>query len=197
MSTASTRPDINAFSAYAQENARLDGLNLSEYDGREYSDALKISHCKHISGTNLVVPQGLEDAVDVTASEDVRLHGDFGTSGATFSEQVVTIKGGCKDVTLFGRLLTQGTKSRATVQIGNWFDQSYGITRGVTLNLSRPDGKPILVAIGWAVPFSTRLMGDCRYSVWESLKLKAYVAAKFIVRMALRIPQGQKGPAWM
>jgi len=86
------------------------------------------------------------------------------------------------------------------VEIGDWMDQSYAPTSGVDLTGLEPHadrrGKN-RVAVGWAVPFSTKLGANCEYLVVESLKLKAYVVAKFVVRFFLRIPKGVKGPAWM
>jgi len=193
---ASTRTDVNLTGAYGQDGVAFDGLNLTEHDGREYSTLLKISHCCNVSGEGLNIPQGNENAVDIDVCEDVALSGEFGTAGAT-CDQVLTVKGGCRRVQVVGTVHTLKTRRLAHVQVGNWMDQSYDLTRDVTLDLQRADGGPVLVAIGWAVPFSVKLRGSCKYLVWESVKLKAYVLAKFAVRAVLRIPKGTKGPAWL
>jgi len=192
---ASTRIDVNLTGAYGQDGVNFDNLDLSANDGREYSTLFKVSHCKDVSGEGLDVPQGNENAADIDVCEDVSLHGEFGTAGV-IGDQCITVKGGCRRVHLSGVIRTLTTRRKAHIQVGNWMDQSYRITRDVALDFKRSDNGPVYVAIGWAVPFTVQLRGDCRLLVWESVKLKAYVLAKFAIRAVLRIPKGTKGPAW-
>jgi len=192
---ASTRTDINLRSFYEEHGLNLDGLDLSEHDEGEFSTLLKISHSSHIAGVSLDIQQGNENAVDVDVCEDIAIAGEFGTAGAV-CDQVVTVKGGCQRIRIAGVIRTLETRRKAHVQVGNWMDQSYRLTRDVLLDFKRSDGGPVYVAIGWAVPFTVQLRGDCRLLVWESVKLKAYVLAKFAIRAVLRIPKGTKGPDW-
>jgi hypothetical protein len=76
-------------------------------------------------------------------------------------------------------------------------DQTPAPTWGVHIHAEHRDGGPVNVVTGWVVPFSIHLSGDCEWLWWESMKLKAYIVAKFIVRAVLRIPRGVKGPSFM
>lgn len=193
--SASDRPDVNFNSIYAEHGQQIDGMDLSKVDGSQYSSPLKISHSFAIVGSHLVIPQGLENAVDIDLCDGVHLSGEFGT-GPVQGDQVITVKGGTKNYTLEGTLHSRGNRGYE-VGVGNWFDQSYGIGGKGLIDLNHQDGGKVRVAIGWAIPFATKLGNNCKYMPFESLKLKAYFIIKFLVRFALRIPIGTKGPSWL
>jgi hypothetical protein len=190
----SVKPDTNYDSLYAVADRNVSGLDLRNVDGSQYDSPLKISHCIRISGTDVAIPQGNENAVDVNVCENVHLEGNFGT-GPVRGDQVITVKGGTKDFSIKGTLYSRG-KRGAEVQIGNWSDQSFAPSRNGQVLADHRDGNPVRVAIGWAVPFSVKLGPSCDYMLWESLKLKAYWLTKYVLRCVLRIPKGTKGPSW-
>lgn len=193
---ASTRVDKNLRSYYEERGLNLDSLDLSSHEDGDVSSMLKISHSSHIFGVNLSIPQGDENAVDIDVCEDVAIAGFFGDPGVE-CDQVVTVKGGSRRIRVAGIVRTTQTRRKAHVQIGNWMDQSYRASRDIALDLERVDGGPVYVAIGWAVPFTTKLQGSCKLLVWESVRLKAYWIAKYVVRLFTGIKQGEKGPSWL
>lgn len=194
MSTEAITPDTYAKVATAGES--LDGLDLSGVD-RNLSAGLKITHTRDVHGRGLTLPQCRENSVDIDVAEDTVLDGVFGTLGmAPASGQAITVKGGSARTTLSGEILSEPGRQGAHIQVGNWMDQDYRLTSGTKLDFKHRLGGPVYVVTGWVVPFSTTLRGACEWRPWESLKLKIYVVAKFVVRFLLRIPKGTKGPAW-
>lgn len=191
---ASVREDVNAYVAVEGEN--LDRLDLSAFDRTAFASLLKITHVNDVHGVALRVPSARENAIDIDCAQHILIQADVGSDDSV-GDQVVTVKGGSRNV--YMDLIVRGPAGRQNshIQVGNWMDQSYKITADVRIRAKHKDGGPVNVVTGWVVPFSVHLPGDCRWLFVESMKLKAYVLAKFLVRFALRIPKGVKGPAWM
>lgn len=167
-------------------------------DPTPYSTLLKISDgCHDLVLDNLVVPQGSETAVDLDISSNVHLSGVFG-GGPVAGENVLRFKGGDTNCSVSGQLIGHGTRNGVDIEVGNWMDQTYALTRGIDLTgLARnDDGSKNSVAVGWAVPFTTKLGPNCSYMFWASAGIKAYVLAKFVIRFFLHISEGEKGPSW-
>lgn len=191
----STRLDVNCYSVAGEVDRDLTGLDLREIDGSQFSSLLKITHCRRVTGIQVLVPQGTENAMDLDDVESAVIDGHFGF-GPVKGDQVITIKGGCRNFRVTGILHSRGTRS-ADIEIGNWFDQNQRLTSSGILDFRHADGGKIRVAIGWVVPFSVKLRGACTYALLPSLKIKAYFLTKYVVRSVLRIKQGQKGPSWL
>ena len=208
---ASIRVDVNLNSIYGVDDGQwhpIDNLDLTGNDVTGDATALKVSHSKKITGAALKIPQGNETACDVDCSEDVHLEGDFGlpcSVGQVQGDNVLRFKGGDRNCSASGRLHSRGKRWGVDIEIGDWMDQSYAMTRGTDLEgiLPHADGKKWnYVAIGWAVPFTTKMGPYCRYLFWASMALKGYVILKFIARCPWGwrghgVPRGTKGPAWL
>ena len=195
MSTESVH--IDSYDRNAQTNENLDGLVMPVVDVTR-SAPLKVSHVNNVSGKNMVIPQYEENAMDIDVCNDINFSGDFGTPGiSTPNGQTITVKGGCQRVHVSGVIHSDAGRQNSHVQVGNFMDQSYAMSNHVTLDFKHINGGKVNVVTGWVVPFSVTLKGSCKWLMWESVKLKAYVVAKFVVRFVLRIPKGVKGPAWM
>lgn len=200
--TDSTRQDFNYF------NLPGDGYDLNSpetpsltaLDSTSFSSALKISHKTNIRGSDLRVAQCNENAVDITISHNVNLTGRFGVlddgGKQGRADQVITIKGGCSNVSVAGTVCSRPTRTRAAIQLGNWMDQDYSLNRDIHLKLTNQDGSPTTFSTGWVAPFSVHGSG-MKWLFWESVGLKLYWVAKWLVRTCLRIPKGVKGPSWM
>jgi hypothetical protein len=194
MSNNSTKIDVNKVSFYGEENLNLDDIMIhNEIDDLDIASMLKISHCQNVKANHVIIGQGAENAVDISCSENVSLSGIFGAIGIP-CDQVITVKGGCRNINLYRYIDTPATKRKAHIEIGNWMDQSYKINKDITLDFIGQD--KIYVAVGWAVPFSVKLKSNCKYLFWRSVGLKFYWLAKFLIRLVMRIPKGTKGPNW-
>lgn len=190
--SSSTDLDDNFFSVYGQTGVCLDGRTFSPANPAKYASILKVSHSVGVSGAALVVANGKENAVDINVCKDVTLCGDFGSSGS-YGDQVITIKGGSEDIVISGVIHSNG--GRARVQIGQWSDQSYNLSRRITLDLVSDDGSKVDVVIGRATEVTLR--GGCVEIKWKGRLLTAYWWIKWTVRKVLRIPVGTKGPSWL
>ena len=191
---SSTSIDNNKISYYGEDQLNLDGLIVNNnLNDLSYTSLLKISHCVNVAGKNLIVGQAAENSIDIDCAENINLQGHFGAYGAT-GHNVITVKGGCRDITLSGEIYTVVTTRKDHIRVGDWMDQSYKINKDIILNFSNQD--KIYVAVGWAVPFSVKLKGNCKYLFWRSSQLKLYWLTKFIIRLIMRIPKGTKGPSW-
>lgn len=202
MPNSSTSIDVNYISLTEEQarNGFLHDLDLSHVNGQDYSSLLKISHKNGIPirGYNMKLPRGQENALDIEDCDDVDLQGEFGTDSLAGSEgQAITAKGGLCNAKLSGLIRGPAGRQNSHVQVGNWYDQNYRWSKNITLNFHHETLGTVNVVTGWVKPFSVKLKGECRWLVWESLKLKAYVLAKFAVRFVLRIKKGEKGPSWM
>ena len=200
----SIRPDKNylSFTAATQDDIpRHSPINLQEAGtDATISTFLKLSDGIHdVVISDAVIPGGLETAVDLDMAENVHVSGDFGSVFA-WSENVLRAKGGFKNISFAGRLWSCGCRNGIDIELGNWMDQTYRISRDCDLRFmeAHKNGTRVTFAVGWVVPFTVRYdRSSCEYLIWQSLKLKAYWIAKYLVRSALRIPVGTKGPDWM
>lgn len=131
----------------------------------------------HLDG--VVVSQGFENAVDfnnrvqfVTLQNVV-----FGVNKAT-GDQVITIKGGCSNIGLMGRIFSHGRK--ADIVLGEWSDQSHDPVHDLDLSgIVRDDGKPVTVILSRTgdnikLPFTHKVL------VVRSILEVVYYWAKFI-----------------
>lgn len=194
---ASVRPDINYLSLSDKDVSQpIENLDLLDVNGRAYASVLKCSHKQEVIIVGAKIPAGIENAADFDDIQDFDIDGEFGSSDWT-GDQVVTIKGGCRDGYISGTVYGPPGRQNSHVQIGNWFDQNYAMTQEIVVHLRHGIGGKVNVVTGWVVPFSIHLGPQCRWLFWESVKLKAYIVAKFAVRFVLRIKKGEKGPSWM
>ncbi len=162
---------------------------FSPPDGaKNYSDILKFSNQQGFTLMGCRVDQGTDDSVDMNRfCKDIVLDGTFGIGVG--GNQVLTIKGGCKNIWV------TGTSHGNRVEIGNWSDQTYDLSENILVNLTSVNGQPIMVSIGRAKNVS--LQGNCKKDTFGSLKLTAYWWIKWIVRKILCIKVGQSGPSWL
>lgn len=146
-----------------------EGLDASLYD-----DLFKLSHVTGAQVTGLTVRgQGkqLENAIDMNrvctdiVIENARLEAGL--------ENAITIKGGCKNVTL-RNITIERAGGHCDIELGNWSDQSPDPVTGVHLiNVARADGQPVRVRVGHA-DRPTIEGGNVKILFWASLALKAY-----------------------
>ena len=202
MPSASTRPDVNYLSIAGNvysDPAQTGRTDFSDVDTTGIASVLKVSDESHDLGfKGLVVPGGNETAIDCDWSKNVSFAGDFAKGGVQ-PDNVLRAKGPYDGVKWVGKIWQYGKRNGIDVELGNWFDQAYGMGRNADLTGldGHMNGDKITFAVGWVVPFSTKYNPDYHeYLVWESIKLKLYVLAKFAIRFILRIPKGTKGPSW-
>lgn len=163
----------------------------------QYATILKTSgNINPISFDGAVIGQGHENSIDINnrCHDITHTNATIGVNGPN-GDQVITLKGGSRNIKISGIVHSRGTRQKVDVDIGNWSDQSYDNTQGVTFDLKHVDGKPINVRIGRAV--NVTLLGDCKKMVFASLLLKCYWWFKWAVRKVLKIPVGTKGPSWL
>ena len=196
---SSTKPDVNGLSVYGQTGANINPLDVPAH-GDGLDSPLKISHSSFISGKNLVVPQGGENAVDINVCDNVSLEGDFGLGPDLKTEegQVLTVKAS-RHVSLSGTVYGKPGRMGAHVQLGNHSDQGARPTAHVTLDLVPDQGRDGLVYLvtGNVLPWTIHRSVFVRWLVWPSVQLAVYVYFKWLVRFAMRIPKGTKGPGWL
>lgn len=158
----------------------------------QYNDILKLSNKQGLSLTNVQVSHGQEDCVDINNHcANITLQGEFGVEGS--GRQCFTIKGESKDIFISGVIHTPGNST--DVEIGNWSDQSYGLSSNIHVDLRRADGKPVRVRIGRAE--NVQLGANCKKDVIGSLLMTAYWWLKWTVRKISGIKVGEKGPSWL
>ena len=194
----STRIDVN-FLSIDGDNPFVGPCDLSNVDGSKYATTLKLTdgiHDQRITGVK--VAQANETSVDLDIATDLSVAGDFGL-GPVKGDNVLRAKGGFRRIAFSGTLHSRGQRN-GDIELGDWMDQtllkpSWGCDlRGM---LPHADGQgPNTVAIGWVVPFTTRLGANCKLLLWQSLLLKCYVPTKWLIRLCLGIPKGVKGPDW-
>lgn len=198
-SNPSTRPDVNYLSVSGEQKF-IATSDLSAVDGSLYASVLKISDKAHdFSLTGLKVPNGHETSVDCDWSTNVHIEGDFGL-GDVPADNILRAKGPFRNITFSGYIHSFGQRNGIDIELGNHFDQSPGLGSGCDLTGIEPhlNGNRVTFAVGWVVPFTVKYKrGNCEYLIWQSLRLKAYVALKHLVRLVLRIPAGTKGPGWL
>jgi hypothetical protein len=196
----SIRPDNN-YRSYSGNDSIPNGLDLTDAaSDTTISTFLKLSDGIHDQNVeNLKIPGGIETAVDMDWATNVFIHGDFGM-GPNLSDNVLRAKGPFKNIGFRGMLHQYGQRNGIDIELGNHFDQAPGMGSGCDLRGidGHQNGDKVTLAIGWVVPFTVKYNPDyVKYLVWESLKLKAYVALKHLVRWVMRIPAGVKGPSWL
>lgn len=195
----STRPDNN-YRSYSGDEQVPSGLNLTGIDDTTISTFLKLSDGIHDQTvTNLKVQGGLETSVDMDWATNMSILGDFGCGG-TPSDNVLRAKGPFRNIAFSGFLWAYGQRNGIDIELGNHFDQASGLGSGCDLTgiNQHMNGERVTFAVGWVVPFTVKYSSHCcEYLIWESLKLKVYVAFKHLVRFILRIPNGTKGPSWL
>lgn len=206
MITASVRADVNFYNVgylggiTSVVLPQEDTPDLTALDSTQFASTCKISHHTNVKGADLKIAQANENSVDIDVSTDVNISGDFGLPDKNGkigrADQVITIKGGSSAISISGIIHCQPTRGKSHVVVGEWMDQSYAMSSDVHLNLKQEDGSPINYTTGWVKPFSVKANG-AKWMMWESIGLKIYWIAKYIVRLVLRIPQGTKGPSWM
>lgn len=193
----SIRPDINAVSVTGDAIFPA-GIDLESIDGMKFASTLKLTDGIHDQViNNLRVTQSTETSVDMDWATNMEVGGDFGL-GPVLGDNVLRSKGGYKHIKYRGTLHSRGQRN-GDIELGDWFDQNYTISRTCDLTgiLPHADGKgKVTVVIGWVMPFTTKLGDNCRVLWIQSIGLKLYVIAKFIIRFILRIPKGVKGPSW-
>lgn len=186
------KPDENYLSYADVQNdvmQSLHHLNVSPAFAEQYDDLLKISHCRNMAFRHLVVAPGgrqREDAVDI-----MRFSRDIAISSARLrgGKYVVTIKGGSRDIALVDVLIERPANGRegVDIDIGNFSHNALGRTGAVLLaNVSRSDGKPVRVRVGWADE-PVIVGGNVKVLRFQSLLLKAYVLVKAFLA-------GHRGP---
>lgn len=156
----STKPDINllSFTGDEKRNIWLNGeilfwgtdysgerreyyLDLSEVEvGAEIADTVKFSGVRdftlHIKGN---VVGGYEDCIDLNnLCQRVTVIADGLIPTGRYA---VTIKGGCEDILIDTTLLDRG--KAVDVSLGEHSDQSFKVTRGVTLSIAALDGSKV------------------------------------------------------
>ena len=196
MATESVHSDLILRVALPGE--KIDGYTVTQSDIVGLDTALKITHNLGVIVSQADIVGGTENAIDCDDSTDVSISGTFGSDIPLGpNAQVLTIKGGCVDIHAGGIIRGKPGRQNSHIQVGQWMDQSYAMTKHVTLDFKHASGANVNVVTGWVMPFTVALKGDCRWLFVESMKLKAYIIAKFIVRFVMRIPKGIKGPSWL
>jgi len=194
---ASVRPDIN-YSSTTGDNPFGDRRDFTDVNGSDYATVVKLSdgiHGQTITG--LRVNNGHETSVDMDWATDMTIGGDFGL-GPQLGDNVIRSKGPYDRIKYFGTAHSRGQRN-GDIELGNHFDQHPGLGGSCDLTgmLPHADGLgPNTVTIGWVRPFATKLGPNCKQLFWASAGLKVYVATKHLIRWALRIPAGVKGPSW-
>jgi hypothetical protein len=133
------------------------------------------THDLKISG--ICAKQGMEGTVDFNnGAHHVALAGDFGWGGGS-GDQVVTLKGGCHDISLAGVIYSRGNE--ADIVIDAWSDQSRELCYNIDLsNLTRADGQPITIILGRFGSTVAHYPPSHKVLWWKSIGYRAYWLAK-------------------
>ncbi len=161
-------------------------FSLCPEQPRAFASILKICDTTHglrlpAPGTGLIrIAQAMENTADFNNGVlDVQLYAQFGWGGG-FGDNVITIKGGCRDIKLWGVIYSHGRE--ADVTIDAWSDQSDALCSGIDLSgLVRADGQPVTIILG---RFGSKVAAyPASYQVlfWKSLGYKVYHIAKSAV----------------
>ncbi len=169
-----------------QSGARISSAGVA---AEEVDDVLKISGCTGVEFDHLqVVPVGVqrEDAVDIMRfSRGISIKNALLRAG----KYAVTIKGGSRDILLQNVRIERPSQGweKVDIDLGNYSHNAQGRTTGVVLwNVTRSDGKPVRVRVGWAdepiviggnveiLRVQSRLL---KAYVWVKLKLSGYRGA--------------------
>ena len=149
-----------------------------------FHDLLKISHCCEFTFRHLnVCPEGLqkEDGVDIMRFSRFVAIINARVAGGLYA---FTIKGGCSEILLRNVVITRPGKY-VDIDLGNYSHNADGKTGKVTLdNVTRADGKPVRVRVGWADQ-PVVIGGNVEILVVQSYLLKIYVHAKRLLAKIL------------
>lgn len=145
----SGQPDKNLVSLYEADSGTPDNPRVITYDvldasDESYTGALKVTSEAHDIAINANrIIGGRETHYDFNNGAK-RITLNCGVFENRRSEYIGSIKGGCEDCKVSGRV--EGPlPSKGTHHIdGNWSDQSSTITRGTQLGLVLADGSPAL-----------------------------------------------------
>jgi hypothetical protein len=145
-----------------------------------------------ISGAS--ISQGHEDSLNLNnAASDITVAGGFSSQGNP-GLRVITVKGGCKNVTISGTIHQHGTD--ADVVLGDWSDENAAASSVVNLSgLYMVDESRVSVIVGHCA--WPKLGPQLKVDWAGTVKIKAYWWFKRAVRAVLRIPIGQSGPTWL
>lgn len=159
-----------------------------------YDAILKLSDSlSNVTLSKVQVVQGYEDSLNLNNHVNgVVVSGDFSITGAP-GLRVITVKGGCTNVTISGVIHQHG--SSEDVKVDDWSDQTYNGSTGITLNLIASDGKPVVVVARYGCGLS--LQGGCKRNVIGSIGLTLYWWFKWTARKVSGIKVGQTGPSWL
>ena len=110
-------------------------------DGEKWDSYLKVSNSMGLSLEGQM-PQGMENALDCNnRTRDSSIIAAFGMGGGE-GDNVITVKGGCKNLTVAGVIHSNGRV--ADVTAGAWSDQCYDRSTDLDFSgLTRADGKPV------------------------------------------------------
>ena len=170
MSSVSTRPDVNYLSVVGDQGFPAI-RDFSEVDGHNYASTVKLTDGIHDQVIdNLKIAQSTETSVDMDWATNMEVSGDFGL-GPVRGDNILRAKGGYRHIKFRGQLHSRGQRNGIDIELGDWFDQNYAISRTCDLTgiLPHADGQgPNRVAIGWVMPFTTKLGPNCKV-VWLPL----------------------------
>ena len=167
------KPDNNFYVL----DSNLLGKYISAPDnGEAYDDILKIAHVSdfyiHYCNINMRGGENEEDGVDINDSSKISFDNCNVKGGKKYA---FTIKGGSniivlKDVVIHGKHRGDGVD----IDIGNWSDSNTEKTTNVVLdNVTRADGRPVVVRVGRADPPIVK-GGNVKIDRSKSFKLKLY-----------------------
>lgn len=160
-----------------------DDFVFTSDDPQVWDSCLKIANGTHDiwwGQRDLVrIGQGQENALDInSSSSNIAIAAEFGWGGGR-GDNVITIKGGARDIRLSGPIFSTGNE--ADVTLDAWSDQSSKLVSGVNLaGLFRADGKPVTIILG---RFGSKVNSHpASYKVlrWKSLGYSAYWLAKWV-----------------
>lgn len=157
-----------------------DGTIFMPPISQEYDDVLKFSNAHRITGHDITVYGGRENAIDFNRTcSDIRLSALRLIGG---DQSAIVIKGGTTRIDLSDVLITPSKRAWCDILIGDWSDQSYARTTEITLtDVRRTDGLPVRVVVGRAtVPWF--IGGNCRVQRIESAGAKIYWWGKYCLR---------------
>jgi hypothetical protein len=143
----------------------------------DYDDILKFSHVSKARVSRISVVGGNENAIDLNREcDDVVFNKVFINGGL---QCAIVVKGGSTNIK-FNDVEIASEQGHYDIELGGWSDQSKKRTRNVTLsNISRLDGKPVLVVVGNAELPSIK-GGNVKVLFWRSLALKLFIFYRLI-----------------
>jgi hypothetical protein len=141
--------DNNYRSFSDQKDIKIVAEHIEPPQDGHWDDTLKFSHCEGVNVSFSHIYGGSEDAIDMNREcRDVTIYRcNIFTRGA----YGVTIKGGTNIVWLQNCIFHGEPKSGYDIDLGNWSDQSDGMTIDVGLEeVTHVTGRPVRVRVLWA-----------------------------------------------